>query len=76
MCVIYLLTAFKGMYLVHSVMCIFTNQTPGASLWQTPLLEALGFRTPGLPLVMQTLPIKRWFIVIGGLILGFNIIQR
>lgn len=78
MCVIYIFTALKGTYFAYSQYTTWNTdqQMLGASFWQTPLLEALGLRIPGLPLLMQNFPINRWYMVIGGLILGFNIVQR
>ncbi|KAF8470257.1 hypothetical protein BDZ91DRAFT_720239 [Kalaharituber pfeilii] len=48
----------------------------GGSFWQRPLLEVLGFgRMSWLPQVFQEMPICHWYLVYGGIMLGFNIIQ-
>ena len=48
----------------------------GGSFWETPLQDVLGIRVPGVPDFLQEMPLNHCYLVIGGLMLGFNIIQR
>lgn len=47
----------------------------GGSFWQQSLFKVAGINAPFLPQVIQDMPINHWYIVYGGLMLGFNVIQ-
>lgn len=59
------------------LMCIIYAITAfkGGSFWQTPLQDFMGGFIPGLPDFLQKMPLNHWYLVVGGLMLGFNIIQ-
>lgn len=60
LCVVYAVTAIKG-----------------GSFWQRPMLETLGLPRPAiLPTVLRDMPFAQWYLVYGGVILAFNIVQR
>lgn len=47
----------------------------GGSFWQQSLFKVAGINAPFLPQFVQDMPINHWYIVYGGLMLGFNVIQ-
>ncbi|PWW72921.1 Choline/ethanolaminephosphotransferase [Tuber magnatum] len=59
LCAVYAITAFKG-----------------ASFWQRPMLEMLGLPyLDFLPPVLRNLSFAKWYLVYGGIILAFNVVQ-
>lgn len=54
-----------------------TTAFVGGSFWQKPMLETLGLPRPGfLPEVLRDMQFSHWYLVYGGVMLSFNIIQR
>ena len=61
LCIVYALTAIKG----------------GGSFWQQSALETLGFtKYDFIPDSVYNLPFNQWYLVYGGIILAFNLVQR
>ncbi len=60
LCAVYALTAVKG-----------------GNYWQRPMFAELGIPTPSfMPEFLRDMPFAIWYLVYGGIILAFNIIQR
>ncbi|KAG0133111.1 hypothetical protein HOY82DRAFT_483162, partial [Tuber indicum] len=59
LCAVYAVTTFKA-----------------GSFWQRPMPEALGLPSPGfLAPVLRDMSFTQWYLVYGGIILAFNIVQ-
>ncbi|KAH8149105.1 uncharacterized protein LAJ45_06644 [Morchella importuna] len=53
-----------------------TTAFVGGSFWQKPMLETLRLPRPGfLPEVLRDMQFNHWYLVYGGIMLSFNIIQ-
>ncbi|KAL7266026.1 Phosphotransferase, partial [Rhizina undulata] len=48
----------------------------GGSFWSKPMFKTLGIESPAfLPEILKDLPFNKWYLVYGGVLLAFNIIQ-